>query len=181
MIDHRLLDDLTPQERERLLKLARQPLEGERFREVWEPGRPSPPHLLEGRRCPLSGRPLRRDERLPGEPEPLTGALELPSQREQREREEASAFKAWVEMSARQKTQLVACLRWGKEPHPYWTCQLVTTNAQAPDPGCFPVVLRAASDMEAKLRYQALMGITSFDTFNLEIRATPYTPEEGGA
>ena len=40
MIDHTLLDDLTPQARERLLKLARQPLEGERFRETWEPGDP---------------------------------------------------------------------------------------------------------------------------------------------
>ena len=84
-------------------------------------------------------------------------------------------------MTAQQKTQLIADLRWGKEPHPYWSCQLVATNAQAADPGCFPVVLRAASDMEAKLRYQALMGVTSYDVNNLEVRATRYTPAEGSA
>jgi hypothetical protein len=181
MIDNRLFEDLTPQERERLVKLARQPLEGERYRQAWEPGRPSPPHLLEGRRCPLSGRPLSRDERLPGEPEPLTAALELPSQRAWREREEWEAFKEFAAMTAQQKTQLVACLRWGKEPHPAWLCQLVATAAQAADPGCFPVVLKAPSELEAKFRYQTLMGITSYDSNNLEIRATKYAPAEGAA
>src|SRR5262249_32919655 len=45
--------------------------------------------------------------------------------REERERSEFEAFREWSMLSAQQKTQVAACIRWGKESSPYWICQLV--------------------------------------------------------
>jgi hypothetical protein len=180
--DRSALDSLSPAEVERLLNLARRPAPGEQPRAEWRPAAPTPRHLLDGvRRCPATGRPLRRDERLPGEAETATRQLELPSQREERDRQEFAAFREWVALSAQQKTQLVADVRWGAEPHPAWLCQLVAEDARAADPGVPPVVLRAVTEADAAFRYQSLCGLTSYNPNSLRLLCTLYTPAEGGA
>jgi hypothetical protein len=125
----------------------------------------SPPELLAGPNCKLTGRPIPEEGRL----------AELPHQRAAREERDWIRFKAWANLDARAKTQLVADIRWGTEDAPAWLVQCVATGNGA-DPGQPAIILRAADQANARQNYLQLCGITSYG--GCEIIASLWTPPE---
>jgi hypothetical protein len=154
------LSKMTPQEAHQQLAMwLAQGIPPQPREKIFEGGSPSPPHLLEGSRCQLSGRPL-DEEAFDGEFRPAAAA---------RHARNMKRFRDWAELSAMAKTQIVADLRWGQEENPMWVCQIVGGSSDAP-----VIVLRAASPADACERYLRLCGVTGL-AGHLRADAAPYS------
>src|SRR5579859_7785457 len=106
---------LTRSERQRLRRLLARREPGERYRTDWPAATPPPADLLERlgpRLHPVTGMPLGRDYLPPSpgkvRPPQAPPPLELPGQRDYRTALEFSAWSAWAELTAQEKTAVAA-------------------------------------------------------------------------
>lgn len=124
--------------------------------EWYKPAQLPPASLLEGKRCPKSGRPILEDA-LPGE---------LPWRTAARVKRNQARLEAWTELSAQMRTQIVACLRWGDPQNgSWWRCRLKQTASSGKDIDMsifHEMLIRALDRAHAEARYRELMGITGF-------------------
>jgi hypothetical protein len=136
---------------------------------VWPAGTPTPPELLaQLQPCdPASGRPL-------DEPAVLG---ELPFLSTARERRGMERFRAWAQLDARAKSQLVCDLRFTNEGEPQW---VVTVPFDGSQP---PLVVRAPDEANAQQRYREVCGIRGLDPpkdGSPTMSVTPYVPPADG-
>jgi hypothetical protein len=130
----------------------------------WGEAAPTPPHLLEGEHCPLTGRPL--------DDPPQSG--EIASAAGAREQRNYLRFQAWAELDAQSKSQKVCDLLHGKEDSPSWLCQVTGE----PNSGQPALIIKAASAELAMVRYTTICGLLSLDPTH-KIVAQPYVAEDG--
>jgi hypothetical protein len=121
---------------------------------------------------PRTGMPVR----------PPQEVILLPAAAEAQQAAYEARHSKWAALSARDKTQLAACVLWSKLDAPAFVVQLERIDPKSkltPDPS-WGIVLRAANEREACWRFFDLCGMTKGAGENFECKARPYQPAAEG-